>query len=127
MPFQSKRQQRAFFAGVIPGIDKEKALEWAHETKDIKKLPERAPAEKGKPTLRSKKGRKALEKAAELLAEAVKQAALGQVNSKSKSVGRFSGMQTPHALKAPGPASSVQAINPRRSLSTAINVFKTGL
>lgn len=51
MPFASKRQQRAAFAGKIPGIDPH---EWAAET-DFKKLPERAPAEKGKPTMRSKK------------------------------------------------------------------------
>lgn len=55
MPFTSKRQQRAAFGGHIPGISKEKAREWAHETPDIKKLPDRAPAEKGEPTLRSKK------------------------------------------------------------------------
>lgn len=55
MPFKSKRQQRAMFGGHIPGMTKEDAHEWAHETKSIKKLPERAPAEKGKATLRSKK------------------------------------------------------------------------
>ena len=55
MPFRSKRQQRAAFAGLIPGFDKAKAHEWAHETKSLKSLPERAPAEKGKATLRSKK------------------------------------------------------------------------
>ena len=55
MPFKSKRQQRLFFSGALPGVDKKKALEFAHETPNIKKLPDRAPAEKGKPTLRSKK------------------------------------------------------------------------
>ena len=54
MPFQSKRQMRAAFGGHIPGISKKKAREWAKETPDIKSLPERAPAEKGKPTLLSK-------------------------------------------------------------------------
>jgi hypothetical protein len=55
MPFQSKRQWRAAFSGRIPGFSKEKAREWAHETKgEFKQLPDRAPAEKGKPTLRSK-------------------------------------------------------------------------
>lgn len=53
MPFQSKRQWRAAFAGQISGFSKEKAKEWAKET-DFGKLPDRAPAEKGKPTLRSK-------------------------------------------------------------------------
>lgn len=54
MPFKSKRQQRAAFGGHIPGFSKEKAREWAHETPNLKKLPDRAPAEKGKPTLLSK-------------------------------------------------------------------------
>lgn len=54
MPFQSKRQMRAAFGGHIPGISKEKAREWAKETPDLKDLPERAPGEKGKPTLLSK-------------------------------------------------------------------------
>lgn len=54
MPFESKRQQRAAFGGHIPGISKTKAKEWAKKT-DFSRLPERAPAEKGKPTLLSKK------------------------------------------------------------------------
>lgn len=54
MPFKSKRQMRAAFAGVLPGFSEEKAHEWAHETPALKSLPDRAPAEKGKPTLRSK-------------------------------------------------------------------------
>ena len=54
MPFQSKRQMRAAFGGHIPGISKEKAKEWAKETPDLKDLPDRAPAEKGQPTLLSK-------------------------------------------------------------------------
>ncbi len=55
MPFKSKRQMRAAFGDHIPGISKEKAREWAHETKSLKGLPDRAPAKKGKPTLRAKK------------------------------------------------------------------------
>lgn len=54
MPFKSKRQQRAAFGGHIPGISKEKAKEWAKETPSFADLPERAPGEKGKPTLLSK-------------------------------------------------------------------------
>lgn len=54
MPFHSKRQWRAAMGGHIPGISKEEAHEWAHETPSFKGLPDRAPAEKGKPTLRSK-------------------------------------------------------------------------
>lgn len=55
MPFHSKRQWRAAFAGHIPGISKEKAKEWAEETGSFRRLPDRAPAEKGKHTLRTKK------------------------------------------------------------------------
>ena len=58
MPFESKRQWRAAMGGHIPGISKEKAKEWADETKSFKKLPERAPAEKGKRTLLTKKAAK---------------------------------------------------------------------
>lgn len=41
MPFRSKAQQRAAFAGAIPGFSKARAKEWASET-DFSKLPERA-------------------------------------------------------------------------------------
>lgn len=54
MPFHSKRQWRAAMGGHIPGISKEEAHAWAHETPSFKGLPDRAPSEKGKPTLRSK-------------------------------------------------------------------------
>lgn len=41
MPFKSKAQQRFMFAAEARGeLPKGKALEWAHETKNIKKLPE---------------------------------------------------------------------------------------
>jgi hypothetical protein len=56
MPFRSKRQWRAAMSGRIEGISKSDAHDWAHETSTpFKDLPDRAPAEKGKPTLRSKK------------------------------------------------------------------------
>ena len=54
MPFTSTRQQGAFFGGHIPGISKAKARQWAHETPNLKDLPDRASGEKGKATLRSK-------------------------------------------------------------------------
>jgi hypothetical protein len=42
MPFKSKAQQRFMFAAEERGeLPKGKALGWAHETKNIKKLPER--------------------------------------------------------------------------------------
>ena len=40
MPFQSKAQQRAAFGGYLGPEMKAKAQEWAHETPNIKKLPE---------------------------------------------------------------------------------------
>lgn len=42
MPFKSRSQQRLFFAKEARGeLPEGKALEWARETKDIKKLPEK--------------------------------------------------------------------------------------
>lgn len=55
MPFKSQRQFRAAMAGFIPGFSKAEARRWANESPPFKDLPDRAPAEKGKATLRSKK------------------------------------------------------------------------
>lgn len=179
MPFRSKRQQKAMFGGHIPGMDKSDAKQWAKET-DFSKLPERAPAEKGKPTLRSKKAKvdwgarlrslkmrrdpdgieaskqangdmlqyfadhpekakayrerkererrkaaaAAFEKLEAMLGEVFKTAALGSAVMKSSNVGKLRGMMTTNALKAPGYAASTQAINPRRSMVSAINAIK---
>jgi hypothetical protein len=54
MPFKSKAQQRLFFAKAQQpgsGITEDKAKEWAHETPNIKKLPEHV--KKGKIEKRS--------------------------------------------------------------------------
>ncbi len=40
MPFKSKSQQRAAFGGYLGKEMKNKAEEWAHETPNIKELPE---------------------------------------------------------------------------------------
>lgn len=40
MPFVSKAQQRAAFGGYLGSEMKAKALQWAHETPNIKNLPE---------------------------------------------------------------------------------------
>lgn len=112
MPFQSKAQVRAAFAGAIPGFDKKKALEWAHETKNIKKLPEYAGQDKEASL-------------ADLFTDLVKLSALGtSETANSKTVGRFKGFATEHSLKAPGMAASATAVNPRRSLVNAISAFK---
>ncbi len=42
MPFKSKAQMRKFFAMEKRGeLPKGKAMEWAHETKNIKSIPEK--------------------------------------------------------------------------------------
>lgn len=126
MPFKSKRQARAAFAGKIPGIDPH---EWAHETPDMKKLPERAPAEKGKATMRSKSRTK--KAAAELFAgleeelgNIFKAAALGSAVASPRNVGKLKGLMTTHAMKAPGYAASTQALNPGKSIVRAMNAGK---
>lgn len=40
MPFESKAQMRAAFGGYLGGEMKKKAEQWAHETPNIKSLPE---------------------------------------------------------------------------------------
>jgi hypothetical protein len=45
MPFQSKRQMRAAYAGTLGELMKRKAPEWSSKT-DMKSLPERAPKKK---------------------------------------------------------------------------------
>jgi hypothetical protein len=45
MPFQSKRQMRAAYAGSLGEMMKRKAPEWSSKT-DMKRLPERAPKKK---------------------------------------------------------------------------------
>ncbi len=49
MPFKSKAQQRLMFAKEARGkLPKGTAEEWAHETKNIKKLPEKVKKKKAK-------------------------------------------------------------------------------
>lgn len=40
MPFKSKAQQRAAFSGALGPEMKAKARTWAHETPNLKRLPE---------------------------------------------------------------------------------------
>ena len=148
MPFQSKRQQRAAFGGYIPGISKEKAKEWAKETPSFKALPDRAPAEKGKATLRTKKSSAGLAallgrtsqksidahfaKLADLMmgmGSGVGQLG-GQPSSSDKTVwdvpvnptnARGSGFQTPPRPKKPGNTVKKQTVNPRKNLRDAMS------
>lgn len=151
MPFASRRQQKAMFGGHIPGMSKRDAHRWADETPDMKALPDRAPAEKGKPTLRSKKAngdmlayflehpdkakayfdrkeakekRAALEALEPVFVDMFKAAALGAAVSKPSMVGKLTGMMTTHALKAPGYAASTNALKPGKSIVSAMNVAK---
>lgn len=41
MPFKSKAQMRAAFGGYLGDEMKSRARKWAHETPDLKSLPER--------------------------------------------------------------------------------------
>jgi hypothetical protein len=50
-----------------------------------------------------------------------------RINAPSKpsiGVGRFDGVATNHSLKPPGPAASTQAVNPRKSVTNAMNAFR---
>jgi hypothetical protein len=60
VPFRSKAQMRAAFSGHIPGFSRERAAEWASETPDVGKLPERVMPRR----LRANVGRAELEAAA---------------------------------------------------------------
>ncbi len=51
MPFKSKAQARAAFGGHLGPEMKAKASEWAHETSNMKKLPEH----KGRASLKALK------------------------------------------------------------------------
>ncbi len=153
MPFQSKRQQRAAFAGAIPGISKAKAKEWADET-DFDLLPEKAASRRvAKQVLdvlkqpgsvknyadavQSERDHRRRKKAAfDGMSEALLKTSFalpkpGAVFGKTKAVsmsnqvGKYQGSSTANFLKPPGPAASTQAIQPGRSLNSAMNVFRT--
>lgn len=50
-----------------------------------------------------------------------------RINAPSKpsiGVGRFDGVATNNSLKPPGPAASAQAVNPRKSVTNAMNAFR---
>lgn len=109
------------FGGHIKGLTKDDAKEWAKET-DFSKLPDRAPAEKGKPTLRRKKA--SFGDLIAELAEVFKYAALGTAVVSPNNVGKLRGMMTTHAMKAPGYAASTQAMNPTKGVISAMNKVK---
>lgn len=48
MPFKSKRQMRAAFSGALGPEMQRKAKQWAAETPNIKKLPNKVKPKKGK-------------------------------------------------------------------------------
>jgi hypothetical protein len=121
MPFASRRQARAMFGGHIKGLTKDDAHEWAKDT-NFSKLPDRAPAEKGKPTLRSKKASAAFD--FEALVELFKTAALGTAVVSSNNVGKLRGMMTTNAMKAPGLGPAAQTVQPGKRVLSAINANK---
>jgi hypothetical protein len=48
MPFKSKRQMQAAYAGSLGSLMKNRAAQWARETPNIKDLPERASKNKAR-------------------------------------------------------------------------------
>jgi hypothetical protein len=54
MPFKSKAQMRAAFGGYLGEAMKRKARQWAHETHDIKGLPEHKKKKKTKVRMKKK-------------------------------------------------------------------------
>lgn len=123
MPFKSLRQQRAAFGGHIPGFSKERAKEWADET-DFKRLPDRAPAEKRKPTLKHSSLHEILSEHRAALVEEFSKISFavpapGQASMTAKHVGSFAGQATTNFLKAPG-STTVGVTNPRLSLRNAM-------
>lgn len=65
MPFRSRAQARYMFAAEARGeLPKGTALEFAHATKDIKKLPERLHPKKKQPTAKTTKAAAAVAKLA---------------------------------------------------------------
>lgn len=144
MPFRSKAQWRAAFGGHIPGISKEKARQWAHETrKPFNKLPQKVAARHHyvrhvlrhadeldryvKPDLgKAYYEHQSKEKRAARILEAFVKLAFaipkpGVTSFKPKHVGSFKGVATNNFLKPPGPAASSSVINPRRNLGAAIS------
>lgn len=55
MPFKSKNQMKAAFGGYLGSEMKSKALKWAHETPNIKSLPEKLWKRKKKAENKKKK------------------------------------------------------------------------
>lgn len=140
MPFKSKRQWRAAMGGHIPGISKEEARDWAHETKKpFKKLPDRVADEKGKATLLSKKAGDPrlphFAKLAQMMGMAGSPASLGGLSNadgpgqpfdapKPPQPGQGAGAAkntTPPRPKKPGLPLRRQIANPRVRLLDAMN------
>jgi hypothetical protein len=169
MPFASKAQQRAAFAGAIPGFSKKRAKAWAAET-DFSSIPERAKksARLPRPKALQKAVRRSAAETYDVVAQpgvakdalltahgenerrkAQKTAALegliklcalisvrppgikmpsattaraSQSMRTARNTGAFSGM-VPKTL--PGPVATSQAVNPTKSLRTAITPTTT--
>jgi hypothetical protein len=129
MPFKSRAQQRAAFAGAIPGFSKKRAKKWAKET-DFEHLPEhvekkaelelfeemvklcsliRTPSAVA-PSLR----RTGLPKPTSTMVNQTMQNAAG-----ARANGRFSGMMGTTSLKSPSIAEPNLGVNPNMGLREA--------
>lgn len=136
MPFESKSQWRAAFAGKIPGISKQEAKEWARKT-DYSSLPEKkagyADLENSlsvsdSPRLRSRgmlmrNLRGILSREKRSFAENCGSILATKVAKDPHDVGRIKGVATPDSLKPPGKDPKKQAINPRRNSKQSFTAF----
>lgn len=129
MPFESKRQWRAAFAGKIPGISKQEAKEWARKS-DYSELPEKkagyirdlrgnTPGYQRPETLR----RHAVSREKRSFAENFGRLLASKVAGDPHDVGRVEGVATPDSLKPPGKDPKKLSINPRRNSKQSITAF----
>lgn len=116
MPFRSKAQWRMAFAGKIPGFSKEKAHEWAHETKkEFKQLPGHVKKSELEDVL-------ALHFTKIAINIAKPATTMASTALKSRATGAFGGVATQNFLKPPGAAMSKSVINPRRNIANAMRI-----
>jgi hypothetical protein len=138
MPFASRAQQRAAFAGAIPGFSKKRARQWAKET-DFDSLPEKAKKAYGATShahpgiakdvaLSAKAESDRQKEKSSMPEEFVKLCAMILARpprapvSKSRLIGRFTG-KTPKVV--PGPAARSMAINPGKNPVNAVTPSTT--
>lgn len=139
MPFKSKAQQRAAFAGAIPGFSKKRAKQWADET-DFEDLPEHAPKKKSKAKKKHAEDESLFEELVKLcslirtpspVAPVLRRTGLPKPTSTkvtqtlqnakgAKANGQFSGMMGTTSLKSPSIAEPNLGVNPNMGIREAM-------